>query len=108
MLEGRWRDTLPGRDRLAKELGCSHATVEAAMRTLSREGILVSQGPGRRRKIVLSGKVKRTSAFRVSVLCYEKSDLQGDPLLNNLVSQLKEAGLDAILAPKTLRDLGMT
>ncbi len=63
MLEGLWLNTLPGRDRLARELGCSHTTIEAAMRKLSDEGLLVSQGPGRRRKIVLSGKVRCSSAF---------------------------------------------
>ena len=53
MTEGRWRETLPGRDRLAAQLGCSHWTVEEAMRRLAKEGWLVSQGAGRRRRIVL-------------------------------------------------------
>lgn len=107
MTEGRWDGTLPGRDRLAKELGCSSGTVEEAMQRLSREGLLVSQGSGRPRKIVLSGKVKRASTFRVSVLCYEKSDLQGHPVLNTLKSQLQNAGYDASFASKAMLDLEM-
>ncbi len=77
------------------------------MRTLSREGLLVSQGPGRRRKIVLSGDVKRTSAFRVKVLSYEKSDRESHYLFNDLINQLQEAGHDVSFASKTLHDLGM-
>jgi DNA-binding transcriptional regulator YhcF (GntR family) len=32
MLSGRWEEALPGRERLAMELGVSHATTEEAMR----------------------------------------------------------------------------
>ena len=36
MAEGRWRETLPGRDQLAEELGCSHWTVEELGMNVSR------------------------------------------------------------------------
>ncbi len=107
MTEGRWHGTLPGRDRLARELGCSHGTMEEAMQKLSREGLLVSQGTGRPRKIVLSGEVKRARGFRVSVLCYEKSDRESNYFLNYLINQLQEAGHDASFASKAMHELGM-
>ncbi len=47
MIEGRWRETLPGRARLAKELGCSQPTVEEAMQRLIREGLLIREYVGR-------------------------------------------------------------
>jgi len=41
MAEGRWRKTLPGRKRLAEELGCSSWTIEGAVERLAQEGLLV-------------------------------------------------------------------
>tara|TARA_B110000483_G_scaffold85469_1_gene105737 strand:+ start:194 stop:400 length:207 start_codon:yes stop_codon:yes gene_type:complete len=46
--KGKWSGTMPGRDALAKELEVSPKTVETALRQLQKEGLLVSQGPGRR------------------------------------------------------------
>lgn len=43
--EGRWQGTMPGRNRLAAELGVKHKTVKAALETLGREGLL--EAPGR-------------------------------------------------------------
>ena len=106
MEEGRWRETLPGRDQLADELGCSHWTVETAMRRLAKEGLLVSQGPGRRRQIKLSPGFTRVRALRVMILLYEDSDKKTDYLVE-LVHRLQESGHDAVFAPKTMQNLGM-
>jgi len=106
MILGRWRDTLPGRDRLAEELGCSNSTVEEAMQRLSREGLLVSQGAGKRRRIVLPEGVKSNRAMRVSLLLYEQSDRKTYYLLA-MISRLRDAGHDANFADKTMHDLGM-
>jgi DNA-binding transcriptional MocR family regulator len=46
---------MPGRDELVKALGVSGKTVELALDLLEKEGLLVSQGPGRRRRISLAG-----------------------------------------------------
>jgi DNA-binding GntR family transcriptional regulator len=46
---GRWTESMPGRDRLASELGVNSVTVERALKMLEREGVLKSQGVGRRR-----------------------------------------------------------
>jgi DNA-binding LacI/PurR family transcriptional regulator len=106
MEEGRWRGTVPGRDQLADELGCSHWTVETAMRRLAKEGLLVSQGPGRRRRIVLSKGLTRARTLRVMILLYENSDKKRDYLVE-LFHRLQEAGSSVAFAAKTMRDLGM-
>ena len=106
MIEGRWREALPGRDQLADDLGCSHWTVETAMRRLAKEGLLVSQGPGRRRQIKLSQSMTRARTLRVMILLYENSDRKTDYLVE-LVHRLQQAGHHAAFAAKTMRDLGM-
>lgn len=106
MAEGRWRETLPGRNQLADELGCSHWTVEAAMRRLAKEGLLVSQGPGRMRRIVLSAQLTRGKSMRIKILLYEMWDRQADYLLN-LLSSLQAEGHEAEFTSKTMEELGM-
>lgn len=106
MLSGRWRGTLPGRDRLAKELGVSHRTVEQAMRRLAKEGLLASQGPGRRRRIVLPEGEIQPRHFRLRVLAYDPSD-RALPFFGELLGQLKARGFTADFTTKTLLDLGM-
>ena len=109
MTEGRWRETLPGRDRLAAQLGCSHWTVEEAMRRLAKEGWLVSQGAGRRRRIVLpegAAKPRKSRKLRVLILLYEDSDRKASYMVD-LLHRLQETGHDAAFADKTMRALGM-
>ncbi len=106
MTDGRWLETLPGRDSLAEELGCSHWTIETAMQRLSKEGLLVSQGPGRKRRIVLSQIAPRPTSLRVKILLYEAWDRKADYLLS-LVSRLHDEGHDAEFTYKTMEELGM-
>jgi DNA-binding LacI/PurR family transcriptional regulator len=106
MEQGRWRETLPGRDSLAEELGCSHWTIEAAMQRLSKEGMLVSQGPGRNRRILLTQAPPRQTSLRVKILLYEAWDRQADYLLS-LLSRLHDEGHEAEFTTKTMEDLGM-
>lgn len=106
MLEARWREFLPGRDRLAKELGCSHGTVETALRQLVREGTLVSEGAGKRRRIVLPRGKARKRAVRVRILLYEQAD-RSMPDLAELLTHLQEQGYAADFALRSLKDLGM-
>ena len=47
ILRGEWRDFVPGRDRLAVEVGVSHMTVARAVAQLEEEGLVASRGPGR-------------------------------------------------------------
>jgi DNA-binding LacI/PurR family transcriptional regulator len=80
--------------------------MEAAMRRMAKEGMLISQGVGRRRRIVLpAGKTIRPH-FKVSVLLYESSD-RYSPLQMGLLDELNKNGFTAKFAAKSLLDLGM-
>lgn len=106
MLEARWQGALPGRKQLARELGCSESTVVEATQRLTREGLLVSPGPGHRRRIVLPERVNESRVLRVRILLYEKSD-HTERYMLELVHRLQEAGHGAAFAEKTMHDLGM-
>ncbi len=67
--QGRWRGTVPGRIRLAAELGVNHKTVQAALRLLEQEGLLAPQGNGRVRRIVDPGSPE-PARLRVMILLY--------------------------------------
>ena len=43
IIEGRWRETLPGRKTLAAKLGCSQGTVEEANVDISNEMLRMIQ-----------------------------------------------------------------
>jgi DNA-binding LacI/PurR family transcriptional regulator len=103
---GRWRELIPGRDRLAPELGCSHGTVEAALQRLVREGLLVSEGAGKRRRIVVPVGKARKRSLRVRILLYERGD-RSLPEAVELLARLQEKGYVADFALKSLKDLGM-
>lgn len=103
--QGRWRGSIPGRIRLAAELGVNHKTVKAALQILEDEGILVSRGAGRERKIVGAGEIA-PSSLRVAILLYEPSDRQVHFMVD-LRHQLAEAGHTAHFAAKTMAELGM-
>ena len=105
MAEGRWRGTLPGRKRLAGELGCSPWTVEEAMQRLAREGLLVSPGAGSRRRITLPENSAPPS-LRVGVFIYERSDEKADYIID-LLHRLNEAGHVTTMPSKTLLELKM-
>jgi DNA-binding LacI/PurR family transcriptional regulator len=106
ILAGRWRDTLPGRDQLSTELGVSHTTMEAAMRCLAQEGMLVSQGAGKRRRIILPEGGLMPRHFRVRILAYESVD-RSAPHVIDLLERLTREGFSAKIAAKSLLDLGM-
>jgi DNA-binding LacI/PurR family transcriptional regulator/biotin operon repressor len=106
MHSGRWQGSLPGRDQLAGELGVSHTTMEAAMRRLTKEGLLVSQGTGKRRLIVLSECTVVPRDFRVLFLSYESLS-PGLPQVLDLLDQLRKTGFAVEAAPKSLLDLDM-
>jgi DNA-binding GntR family transcriptional regulator len=53
LLRGRWSGEIAGQKKLAKLLGVSGQTVELALGLLEKDGILVGQGTGRRRRILL-------------------------------------------------------
>ncbi|QTN31551.1 substrate-binding domain-containing protein [Akkermansiaceae bacterium] len=106
MLDGSWRGSLPGRSRLAGRFGVSHSTVEEAMRRLAKEGWLVSDGPGRRRRIVLPSGAARARTLRIRILLYERKDIGAREELE-VLAELDRAGFAVGFAQKSLHDLGM-
>ena len=50
-----WVGTIPGGPVLASQLGVGRMTIEAALSMLENEGLLVPQGPGRRRRSEIEG-----------------------------------------------------
>ena len=80
-------------------------TVEAALRRLETEGLLVPQGPGRRRLIRLPKRVASPS-LRVAILLGESADLRQDYQVE-LQHELAEAGHHVFFAPLTMLEPGM-
>lgn len=105
LLRGHWRQEVPGAPALAKSLGLDHRTVIAAYTILEREGYLVSQGAGKRRRVA-DGGMGKTPTLRLELLLYEEEDKQRSYTVD-LLHRLMDMGHVARLAPKTLQDLGM-
>lgn len=106
LMTGRWTGALPGILALGKDLGVNHNTIAAALELLEAEGLLVSQGHGRPRRIVLpKGKVQ-APALRIQILPYEKQD-RAENVSIELMNRLDSAGFAADFAPKTQHELGM-
>ena len=101
---GQWSGHLPGVDRLAPELGVSRKTLEAALRQLETEGVLMRNGPRRRRSIEQQG-VRPLPVLRVSMLLSESSDRQLDYVVD-LQHELARIGHTASFAPGTMAECG--
>lgn len=97
---------MPGVDALAADLGVSRKTVEAALQLLEKEGLLVPQGGGRRRKIELPAGAKPTHALRVAILLSEPIDQRLDYMVE-IQHRLSKAGHAAFFPAKSLTELGM-
>jgi len=102
---GRWSGEMPGRDRLALELGVNRKTVERALVKLEERGLLAGAGPGRRRRIVIPADEKHRPALRVAILSYDRTD-RGLPYMIDLQHRLEGAGHVAGFASRTLLELG--
>ena len=104
LASGKWQYEIPGREDLAIELGLNAKTVESALRLLEQDGLLLSQGAGRRRRIAartrLSGKLK------ITFMVYEHSD----PVqisYSDFSHRLTRAGHSSTIAGESMMDLGM-
>ena len=104
ILRGRWRGSLPGKHQLAAELGVNNKTVEAALRQLEKTRLLIPQGAGRRRLIVLPGEGAEVRPLRVAILLSEPPDRHLAYLVE-LQHELVEAGHTAVFPAKTLSEL---
>lgn len=103
LLRGRWTKTMPGRDHLAKELGVDASTIERALGHLEMEGVIQSQGPGKRRLITL--EVQRNTATQILIIPYEKEDQHDDAVITELVLRLHEMGHHTSFTLKSLAEL---
>lgn len=104
--KGVWTEFLPGENLLINELQIGRNTIRGALEQLENEGLVVSDGPGKRRRIVGRKKASVQKNLRVRILLYEKQD-QGDADISMLLVELREAGFDVEFASKSLHDLGM-
>ncbi|MDB4537522.1 substrate-binding domain-containing protein [Akkermansiaceae bacterium] len=105
LLRGSFSGTMPGVEPLAKELGVNHKTARAALRQLEDEGLLVDQGKGIQRRIVLP-KNHSPSALRIGLLQGD-SNSQGVSYVIETRHLLEEAGHIPFFPNKSLEDLGM-
>lgn len=102
---GRWSGSMPGVLRMERDLGVNRNTLEGALRLLEKEGLLVPQGAGKRRKIVATDEGAPPS-LRLGLLYYEPED-RGRGYMIQLLHQLEEAGHAAFGVRSSLLDLGM-
>lgn len=99
---GRWTGLMPGRDRLVAELGVNGRTIEKALGILEKEGLLKSQGPGRRRRIIAAQE--HAPAMRVTIILYERNDAH-NRYISELRHHLNASGHALHFSPMTLVDL---
>lgn len=96
---------MPGVHSLVATLGTSPNTVLEAVRTLEREGLLESQGPGRSSRIVIPEGM-RPPGLRIKILLYDKIDVSVGYMIE-LKHQLLESGHNASFSDKSLLDFQM-
>jgi hypothetical protein len=96
---------MPGVPELVAELGVDPKTASLALSILVEEGLLISQGLGRQRRIELtSGLI--APALRVSILAYEEINRKLSYMVD-LQHMLAESDNIVSFAPKTMLDVGM-
>jgi DNA-binding LacI/PurR family transcriptional regulator len=99
----RWTGTMPGQAKLVAELGVGTETVRNALVQLEEEGLLVSQGKRRRRRIVLPGEPP-VAGLRVRLLPHDRENSIA-PYVLDFVRLAEEAGHRVEIQSKTLQDL---
>ncbi len=105
ILAGSLGDTLPGVNRLAKELAVSPKTIIAAVAQLEHEGLLRGQGERRRCQVTPPAE-KAQTILRVGIILYE-SENKNSSYKVDLLHRLQQAGHSPFFAEKTLHDLSM-
>ncbi len=105
ILKGSLSGEMPGVHQIAKELAVGSKTIIAALRTLEHDGVLVGQGPRRRRRIVLPAD-STPHALRVAVLPFD-SPARGTDYFIELRHQLEVAGHAPFFPNKTLTEFGL-
>jgi DNA-binding LacI/PurR family transcriptional regulator len=106
ILRGRWSGTLPGKHLLAAELGVNNKTVEAALRQLEQNGLLLPQGAGRCRLINVPLRRRRHArTLRIALLLNDHPLDEKIKLVLEFKHALTAAGHTLITLPKSLTTL---
>ena len=105
LMDRVWSGMMPGAGKLARDLGVGPNTVEAALGFLEKDGLLVSQGRRRGRRISLPGDWT-PARLRVAILIYAPTDRHWQPIVE-LKHRLEEAGHTPVITDRTSTDLGM-
>lgn len=103
LMRGHWTGNMPGGPALARELGIDGKTVWAALNLLEKQGLLIGQGPGKRRKIDLPENLN-PPALRVAILDYEPL-VETQEWMRSMQNQLIEQGHSAVFAEKSMIEL---
>lgn len=106
ILTGRWKELIPGRRQLADELDVSTGSIQRALDILEREGLLVAQGAGKRRKVALKPGELKAKVTRVGFLLFDPPNAK-QAFVVDLKHQLIEAGHKVHVMARTLTDLKM-
>ena len=105
IIRGRWRGVMPGIHRLSQELATTRNATTDALGILERDGVLIGQGTGKRRRI--ADQVDAAPAtMHVAMLLYEKNDQQL-PYIVELQNKIIASGHTVSIAPKSLMELKM-
>lgn len=104
ILRGELAGTMPGAHPLAEDLGVNHKTVKAALLELEQEGLLVRQGSGLGRRIVLP-EGSAPPSLRIAMLSFSPP-AQGHIYQIDLRHRLDVAGHVSFNTDKCLVDLG--
>ncbi|MEY3896432.1 MAG: hypothetical protein RLZZ214_1952 [Verrucomicrobiota bacterium] len=106
--QGIWVGEVPGAPRLSRDLGVDPKTALAALALLEKEGLLISQGVGRRRRIERQERMAKGAArpLRIGILLSDPAARKVD-YLGEVQHGLVEAGHSAWFSGKTLLELGM-
>ena len=105
ILSGKLSGTMPGIKKLVQTLGVNTDALTKAIKQLEHDGLVVSQGDRRRRKIVQPEDLAPNSLC-VGLLIHDPSvALRHDTLL--LVNKLTEAGHTVVFATKSMHELQM-
>ncbi|BCX46293.1 hypothetical protein HAHE_02010 [Haloferula helveola] len=105
--EGRIGPVMPGVITLEQETGVNRNTLEAGLRILEREGLIASQGTGRRRKIIDTEKRDDGGrSIRLAMLEFDEAS-KGESYVVEMRHRLEEAGHRVLVTRETLQHLAM-
>lgn len=110
ILDGQFQGSMLGVSRLSKLLGVNAKVVASALNALENEGVLLNQGPRKKRLITIKPVGSRQTfdlgRIRLGLLLYEPGDRRCSLVLG-LEHALNEVGHRVTYAGKTLTELKM-